>query len=1354
MNCRITVFFGDRIKEGAKMADFDTRLTELQKHFLDIAGTITGTLRKKEDFLRYAKFIAYLEQINQMSENFVTPQEDGRLPVMDQIGLDAFKASYRRTVAACEEVLGQNGDDGVSRQMKELAKETKKHLLQDLAAFESVTIREEEPLTMDRILELGNTLTVDIGNQEAMGHGQALSARIPIRVPGAPGGALDGFFTRTVRVNTSEDVKHLYAEQRKKYPEFTELLNALEKAEQGDLQEAGFLNVSLGKAIKKAADDVNVPYPKDRKDMGEFAVTYYEEALKSCLSKDLVKKYSDKPNFALCMSEVSEAMGAIVLRRGLYVADRGHWLGTKEGSNIDKRNAAMSAVSALLGKKGLIAEAKPMIVVMDGTPTSGTFMQSAPGYDAYDGKQENPMRRLHSKAYNNPDVFDDIAALQAIDYICGNLDRHPGNFRCQFAEVDGEEKLVRIIGIDNDLSFGLLTPVDHPEGRPLGKPYVLPKEMCALGENTARKIEAMTRDQLALALRGFDLSKEEIDAAWRRTELMQDAIRAGREHYQGIPHGKIDKGFLRIVPEADWDKYSLGRLAVENNQFRAVGQLKKATLDRDKVHEHENREKQRTEEAKETLFGIPKKPKKVLQPVTGIPVGNGLTYTVASPDPLDVKKPGTLRMVIPEDAVLDTVGGANNRRIAIEITDRKGTSKEGFFTAAADCRGRNQIRDLVEFYSREQEELHPLWAEAIRRSATLFMQDGKYLREQMGYDLRDIGFSADTARMLEDDPEFHVFYSTFIQRVSSIQDGFIEGYRTMGVKGDGSIEKRNVAFSRLSDALDCSGCIAHAEAMQLQKDGKILDGIFMDRAPGKSVFDFMPGDEEVRQGVQAFDGSMALKDLADIQVMDYLCMNIDRNDGNMLYQYSEDGKKCLGVTGIDNDLSFGTIYVASNRKQLLDTPLDKIRVISESQAKRITEMTEISLRNAVGGQGIGEAEYTALRERFTRLKNRVTSGSIRIVKDDEWKDMTLEQLAEKDTIFHTVKNSFTVRMQQRMWDKEYEQQNGHPEPPKKLTFTKGEMVREFNEEVKEASTVKELTEEHKDRIAEKVLKDTSGKVKLRSYTDRELLNHLSVFASEYYRKVDEQDSVFHGKTTFFTDLSTAAKNFRDLIRRSEEKVKNGAELDEEDLNAALTGLKSIRDRAQEYTAHVEDVQERTGSISRTQKKRMAMTKELRQDLNLICKHMKRRIDERETEKHPDRRLYADMNQLQKNLNTEIVHDAGSDRLLARVIYLSGISRNVYKLAKEQRLITALKKDEVIRESQKILQNPAFTQMVNEKGRDELVRLACTENGESLFAAFAGTLAKAEMKPKKPAENVPVQPKTGQVQQKSGPKMNV
>ena len=1335
------------------MADFETRLTELQKHFLDIAGTITGTLRKKEDYLRYAKFIAYLEQINQMAEDFVNPKEDGSLPVMDQIGLDAFKASYRRTIAACEDVLGQNEDDGVSRQMKELAKETKKHLLQDLASFESVTIREEEPLTLNQILELGNTLTVDIGNQEALGQGQALSARIPIRVPGAPGGNLDGFFTKTVRVNSFEDEKRFYEEQRKKYPEFTELLNALEEVEYGDLQESGFLNVSLGKAIKHTAVDENSPYPKDRKTMGEFATTFYEDALESCMNKDLVKKNSHKPNFALCMSEVSEAMGAIVLRRGLYVADVGHWLGTKEGSNIDKRNAAMSTVSTLLGKKGLIAEAKPMIVVMDGIPTSGTFMQSAPGYDAYDGKQDNPMRRLHSDAYNNPDIFDDIAALQAIDYICGNLDRHPGNFKCQFAKVDNKDMLVKIIGIDNDLSFGLLTPVEHPQGRPLGKPYVLPKEMCALGEDTARKIETMTRDQLTLALRGFDLSKEEIDAAWRRTELMQEAIREGREHYQGIPHGKIDKGFLRIVPEADWEKYSLGKLAVENNQFRAIGQLRKATADRDKVHEHENREKQRTEDAKEKIYGIPKEQKKVIQPVTGIPVGNGLSYTVANPDPLDVKKPGTLRMVVPDDVVLDSVGGANNRRFAIEITDRKGSPKEGFFTAAADCRGRSQIRSLVEAYSREQEELHPLWAEAIRRSATLFLQDEKYLRAEPDYDLRDIGFPADTAEALKDDPDFHVFYSTFIQRVATVQDGYIEGYRSMGVQGDGSIEKRNVAFSRLSDALDCSGCVAHAEVMQLQKDGKIIDGIFMDRATGKSIFDFRPGDEEVKQGVHAFDGSMALKDLADIQVMDYLCMNIDRNDGNLIFRYSADGKQCLRVIGIDNDLSFGTIYVDSNRKQMHDTPLDKIKVISESQAKRITEMTEISLRNAIGGQGINQAEYSALRERFTRLKNRVKSGTIRIVKDDEWKDMTLEQLAEKNTIFNTVKDTFTTEMDRRLDAIERTQQNGGAEPPRELHFTKGEMVREFSEEVKDATTVSQLTEEHKDRYTEKLLRDISGKDKIRSYTDKELMEHLTIFADEYFRKVDEQNSAFHGKTTFFTNLETAAKDFRTLIRQSEEKVRRGERLGDEDTNAILTGMKRIRDRAQEYTAHVEDVQERTGSISRTQKKRMAMTEYLRQDLNGVCKRMQRQIDEREAETHPDRKLYSDLSTLQKKLNTENLTEERSDRALAKIIYLSGISRNVYKLAKEKKLVTALKPEEVAEESRKILQDPMFSKLMTEKGRDEIVRLACTENGEKLFTAFAETMAKVEMKANKPAQNVHAQEKREPVQQKSGPKLH-
>ena len=1320
------------------MADFETRLTELQKHFLEIAGTISGTLLTEEDSLRYAKFTAYLEQINQMAENFVAPAEDGSFPVMDQMGLDAFKASYRRTIAACEEVLGENGNDGVSLQMKQLARETKKHLLQDLAAFESVTIREEEPLTMDQILELGSTLTVDIGNQEALGRGQALSERIPIRVPGAPGGDLDGFFTRTTRVDTAGDKKRLFDEQRKKYPEFAELLNAIETADHASLRENRFLDVTLAIAIRRHSRDVHKPTPTDKKTMGEYASSYYSEALENCVDRELVKRNAEKENFALCMSEVSQTLGAIVLRGGLYVTDKGHWLGTKEGSNIDKRNAAMSTVSTLLGKKGLIAEAKPMIVLMNGTPTSGTYMQSAPGYDAYDGKQDNPMRRLHSDAYNNPDIFDDVAALQAIDYICGNLDRHPGNFRCQFAEVNGSEKLVKIIGIDNDLSFGLLTPVDHPANRPLGKPYVLPKEMCALGEETARRIETMTRDQLALSLRGFDLSKEEIEAAWRRTEILQNAIREGREHYEGIPQGKIDKGFLRIVPEVDWAKYSLGKLAVENNQFRAIGQLRKSTLDRDKVHEIQNREKRKTEEAKEIIFGIPKQPKKEILPVTGIPTGNGLTYTVANSNPLNTEGPDTLRMVLPDGPDPDSVGGANNRRYAVEITDRDGNSREGFFTAAADVRGRSQIRNLIETYSREQEDAHPLWAEAIRRSATLFLQEGKYLREHPDYDLRDIGFPPETADALKQDLDFHVFYATFIQRVATIQDGYLTGYRSMGVSGDGSIEKRNVAFSRLSEALDCSGCVAHAEVMQLQKDGKVVDGIFMDRAEGKSIADFMPGDEEVRQGVHAFDGSMALKDLADIQVMDFLCMNIDRNNANLIFKYSEDGKKCLRVTGIDNDFSFGTIYVESDTKQLLDTPLDKIRVISESMAKRITDMTEISLRKAIGGQGINEAEYAAVRERFNRMRNKVKSGSIRIVKDDEWKDMTLEQLAERDTLFYRTKISFTTGMTHRMAQKEADLRNGQMEPPKELHFTKGEMVREFSEEARDVTQMEKAIGEREERLAEDLLDSALKRGKVSAFTDVELLEHLTVFADSYSRRVKEQDSVFHGKTTFFTNLMTAAEEFSQLIRTYRDIGRNGERLGEEDLDRLLTGMKTIRDRAQEYSAHVEDVRERTGSISRTQRKRAAMTEDLRRELNTVCRHMQRRMDEREAELHPDRRLYADLSKHQQKLASGELSNESSDRELARIIYLSGISRNVYKLAKDKKLILALKKEEVNRESGKILQDPAFHRILTEKGRDEVVRLACRENGEQLFTEYARSMAKADRKPKNPEQKAVVQ----------------
>lgn len=53
--------------------------------------------------------------------------------------------------------------------------------------------------------------------------------------------------------------------------------------------------------------------------------------------------------------------------------------------------------------------------------------------------------------------FKQIADLQALDFLCGNVDRHDGNFSFQISK-DRPPRVLGIKGFDNDTSFGDLIP--------------------------------------------------------------------------------------------------------------------------------------------------------------------------------------------------------------------------------------------------------------------------------------------------------------------------------------------------------------------------------------------------------------------------------------------------------------------------------------------------------------------------------------------------------------------------------------------------------------------------------------------------------------------------------------------------------------------------------------------------------------------------------------------------------------------------------------------------------------------------------------------------------------------------------
>ena len=148
-------------------------------------------------------------------------------------------------------------------------------------------------------------------------------------------------------------------------------------------------------------------------------------------------------------------------------------------------------------------------------------------------------------------------------------------------------------------------------------------------------------------------------------------------------------------------------------------------------------------------------------------------------------------------------------------------------------------------------------------------------------------------------------------------------------------------------------------------------------------------------------------------------------------------------SGIDNDLSFGTIKLDSNKSKYMDTPLDNINVISERMANEIRSASVVALRNTYSKQGLSDDEINAAINRFVAIKERINSGKIEVIKDEDWKNKKLSELSNNQkNIFTTVKETFDVELVDKINNAN---ENAVEEPEKEFTLCeKVDEVRQGN----------------------------------------------------------------------------------------------------------------------------------------------------------------------------------------------------------------------------------------------------------------------------------------------------------------------
>ena len=226
------------------------------------------------------------------------------------------------------------------------------------------------------------------------------------------------------------------------------------------------------------------------------------------------------------------------------------------------------------------------------------------------------------------------------------------------------------------------------------------------------------------------------------------------------------------------------------------------------------------------------------------------------------------------------------------------------------------------------------------------------------------------------------------------------------------IDRKNAGMSTVAELLGIGGVVCHARPMKLKgPNGELVDGTFMAMAEG--VDPMHPGREGHLVNFESLKDSdgRALESIADLQVLDYLCGNIDRHGYNLFYGANmENG--FYGVQGIDNDSSFGLITDQKTKTRQMPMP-NTMGVISKTTADRVMKLSgaelAFSLRGLVEEEAIDAAtwrlailkQYIAeSRKKLDANKKDIKYPYIRELETADFGKVDLKKLAAKDKNNH------------------------------------------------------------------------------------------------------------------------------------------------------------------------------------------------------------------------------------------------------------------------------------------------------------------------------------------------------------------
>lgn len=233
-------------------------------------------------------------------------------------------------------------------------------------------------------------------------------------------------------------------------------------------------------------------------------------------------------------------------------------------------------------------------------------------------------------------------------------------------------------------------------------------------------------------------------------------------------------------------------------------------------------------------------------------------------------------------------------------------------------------------------------------------------------------------------------------------------------QADPNYGARSVAMYRLDQLL---GANVTARAEFAVHDGK-LGTVLQSASPGTKASDTKwAGSKEHQQqvpGSVASDDPVLQRALNKLQILDAICGQLDRHQGNWYVQQDRKTGQVTGVTGIDLDMAFGSEHKDPNKLHG-ENYLGMSELVDEQFGRTILGLKATDIEAVLKGL-LSDAEVSATVERFLSVQSKIADMDKKGLLTKTWGKESYEKSVVQESTFKSGHKTYTSQMKGNAMD--------------------------------------------------------------------------------------------------------------------------------------------------------------------------------------------------------------------------------------------------------------------------------------------------------------------------------------------------